>query len=536
MFVGISRGMQLWPFLVVTIGLFALIGYVIANTERAVIMQNWAQTRCSVPILFAASFFKPASDVRSGGQFAMDNFEFCMKTVVQDVMEIVMAPLFAVFGKHVSMAEVMTDLMNGVRKIMATIYEAFLSFIEPFLLKYNATVGQINIVTQHLRLSFQRVNAMMMGMLYTGLSIVRGFENMIDFIIKIVMIIVGIMVALIIILFFILFPFIPLILTVLSTIVAVAIGSVAATASSSAGAFCFPATMPVALADGSVCPIGDLKPGQRLAGGGYVTSTMIFDGRTTPLYVLDGIQVSGSHRVRHGALGWPLVKDDPRATPLSQRLDQLHCLTTSNRKIPMFSVQHNKIVWFRDWEEMDEDDEEGEMLWNQLVLGILNGTPISPYSVDTIDEHLLGPDVQVITPGGKRRLADIQYGEEIVSDDFTICKVNGIVEGILGIADADAEADAEAGAGATAEAVGNWWSGCLVRRSPTSIWERLRNTHVVSHDMQKKGRHLMTTTGSFLIVAPDTQKLIAVRDYTEVGSRLPLTYPFIESRIQNSPL
>ena len=66
--------------------------------------------------------------------------------------------------------------------------------------------------------------------------------------------------------------------------------------------------------------------------------------------------------------------------------------------------------------------------------------------VDTIDEHLLGPDVQVITPGGKRRLADIQYGEEIVSDDFTICKVNGIVEGILGIADADAEAVTIAGA------------------------------------------------------------------------------------------
>lgn len=530
MFLDISRGMQIWPFLAVTIGLFALVGYVIANTERAVIMQNWPQTRCTVPVLFGASFFKPDSDSRSGGEFAMDNFEFCMKAVVHDVMEVVMAPLFAVFGKHVSMAEVMTDLMNGVRKILATIYEAFLSFIDPFLKRYNATVGQINIVTQHLRLSFQRVNAVMMGMLFSGLSIVRGFQNAIDFIIKVIMIIVGIMVALIIILFFILFPFIPVILSVLAVIVAVAVGPVAAAASSSVGAFCFPGTMQVALADGTTIPIKDVKPGQRLAGGGVAEATMMFDGRTTSLFVLDGIQVSGSHRVRHGLLGWPLVKDDPRARPTSQRFDVLYCMTTSNRKIPMYSAEHNKVVWFRDWEELEADDEEGELLWNELVLKILNGTPMNPYASGTLDEHLLGPDVQVLTPGGRRRLADIQYGDELISEDYTLCKVNGIVEGTVS-ASADADADV-------------WWSGCLVRRSLVGSWERVTADcsadrsadRSADAETQKVGRHLMTTTGSFLILAPDTHKLTAVRDYTEVGGSLPLTYSFIESRIRQAPL
>jgi hypothetical protein len=522
--------MQIWPFLVVTIGLFAIAGYMVANTERAVIMQNWPQTRCSVPVLFAASFFKPDSDARSSGQFAMDNFEFCMKAVVHDVMEVVMAPLFAVFGKHVSMAEMMTDLMNGVRKIMATIYEAFLSFIDPFLKRYNATVGQINIITQHLRMSFHRINAMMMGMLFSGLSIIRGFQNMIDFVIKVVMIIVGIMVALIIILFFVLFPFIPVILSVLAVIVAVAVGPVAAAASSSAGAFCFPGTMLVALADGTACPIKDVKPGQILAGGGVVEATMMFDGQTTPLFVLDGIQVSGSHRVRHGLLGWPLVKDDPRARPISQRFDVLYCMTTSTRKIPMYSAEHNKVMWFRDWEELEAEDEEGELLWNQLVLKILNGTPISPYTTGMLDEHLLGPDVQVLTPGGRRRLADIQYGDEVISEDYTLCKVNGIVEGTM-----PAGTDVDADAGADAD-VGVWWSGCLVRRSLVGSWERIASADTASADLQKAGRHLMTTTGSFLILAPDTHKLTAVRDYTEVGDRLPLTYSFIESRIRQAPL
>ena len=534
MFLDISRGMQIWPFMVLTIGLLALAGYVVAHTEKAVIMQNWPQTRCSVAVLFAASFFKPSSDSRSGGQFAMDNFEFCMKSLVHDVMEVVMAPLFAVFGKHVSMAEVMTDLMNGVRKIMATIYEAFLSFIDPFLKRYNATVGQINIVTQHLRLSFQRVNAVMMGMLFSGLSIIRGFQNMIDFVIKVVMIIVGIMVAIIIILFFVLFPFIPLILTVLATITAVAVGSVAAAASSSAGAFCFPGTMQVALMDGTACNIKDVRPGQMLAGGGIVEATMMFDGHTTPLFVLDGIHVSGSHRVRHALLGWPLVKDDPRARPLAQRSDLLYCLTTSSRKIPMYSAEHGKTTWFRDWEELDTEDEQGEILWNQLVLNILNGTPLCPYATEPLEEHLLSPDVKVLIPGGVRRLADIQYGDEVISGDYTLCKVNGIVEGIT-----DTEGTAD-----TASA-GVWWSGCLVRRSLVGSWERIASAEkggiesqaiASSAEGQRAGRHLMTTTGSFLILAPDTQKMVAVRDYTEVGEHLPLTYSFIESRIRQTPL
>jgi hypothetical protein len=46
------------------------------------------------------------------------------------------------------------------------------------------------------------------------------------------------------------------------------------------------------------------------------------------------------------------------------------------------------------------------------------------------------------------------------------------------------------------------------------------------------GRHLFTESGTFLIIAPDTGRLTAVRDYTEVGAALlHHTYPFIEKRI-----
>jgi hypothetical protein len=166
--------------------------------------------------------------------------------------------------------------------------------------------------------------------------------------------------------------------------------------------------------------------------------------------------------------------------------------------------------------------------------GFLNGTPLCPYATEPLEEHLLSPDVKVLIPGGVRRLADIQYGDEVISGDYTLCKVNGIVEGIT-----DTEGTAD-----TASA-GVWWSGCLVRRSLVGSWERIASTEkggiesqaiARSAEGQRAGRHLMTTTGSFLILAPDTQKMVAVRDYTEVGEHLPLTYSFIESRIRQTPL
>lgn len=518
--------MQVWPFLLLTIGLMVGVGYLIANTEKSIVMQNWPQMRCSVPILFAASFFKPPGDKRSSGQFAMDNFEFCMKSLVHEVMEIVMAPLFAIFGKHLSMTEVMTDTMNGVRKIMHTIYEAFLSFLDPFLKKFESTAYQIGIVTQRMRMAFQRVNAMMLGLLFSGLSIIRGFMNAIDFVIKVVMIIVAIMVALIIILFFVLFPFIPLILSVLAAVVAVAVGSVAATAASSQGAFCFPETADVVMQDGTRRPIAEVRVGDVLSGGATVEATLVFDGKGSPLWELEGIWVAGSHRVRHAALGWPLVEHDPRARPTGIERPVLYCLTTTDRKIPIYSPAREGIVWFRDWEELEDGDSEKE--WDQLVLSLLNGAVyprVHSHAHDGLEDHLLGKGVFVITANGARPLAEIRMGDVVLNQHFEGTRVIGVVEGQIGCG-------MGAEAGTDSEGVARWWSGCLVRMG--ALWERMPATPGICGAY---GRHLITESGTFLVIAPESGALAAVRDYTEVGmDRIHLTYPFVEERIRTSPL
>jgi hypothetical protein len=450
----------------------------------------------------------------------MDNFEFCMKSLVQEVLEVVMAPLFAIFGKQASMTEVMTDTMNGVRKIMHTIYEAFLSFLEPFLMKFQAVSYQIGIVTQHMRMAFQRVNAMMLGMLFTGLTLVKGFMNTVDFIIKVVMIVMAIMVALIIILFFILFPFIPMILGVLTAIMAVAVGSVAATAAASRGAFCFPASAEVVLGSGERRSVAELQRGDILWGGGVVEATMVFDGKGCGLWELDGILVAGSHRVRHAVLGWPLVEQDPRARPLYTEAPLLYCATTSNRKIPAYSAIRKGAVWFRDWEELEDGDAEMEVDWNRLVLGILNDMNMNSVIQEAADTHLLGNDILVITAAGARRIGDLRIGDIVLGEHMEPTHIVGIVEGQRG--------DEE-----DATHVSQWWSGCIAWDEQTRCWLRAPTSVLHAYG---PGRHLFTQSGTFYVMAPDTGKRTCVRDYSEVGiTRLALTYPFVEARIRNCP-
>ena len=67
-----------WPFMLITFGLLFALGLTIANLEKTVVMNNWTDRRCDLPVMAAAAFFKPDGDPRTGSGFATDNFEFCM--------------------------------------------------------------------------------------------------------------------------------------------------------------------------------------------------------------------------------------------------------------------------------------------------------------------------------------------------------------------------------------------------------------------------------------------------------------------------
>ena len=71
-------------FLFITLLLLTGYGFLIANVDRANIINNWSTRRCEIPIMFASFFFKPESESRTNSEFAVANFEFCMKSYVEN--------------------------------------------------------------------------------------------------------------------------------------------------------------------------------------------------------------------------------------------------------------------------------------------------------------------------------------------------------------------------------------------------------------------------------------------------------------------
>ena len=493
--------MKLWPIMILTLGMFMWIGYTVATVERKTIMENWDIQRCNPFIMFAAYYLRPQSDPRDDVTFAIDNFSFCMKTLAQKALEVAMAPVYAVFGSQLSVSDVVSSSLNGIRELLANLYKAFLSFMEPFLKRFEAVTYQVGIVTQHLRAAFQRVNASLLSFVYVGLTTVQGLQNFIDTVINVILIICGIMLAIIILLFFILFPFIPLIVSVLTIITATLVGSAAAAANEMKDGFaCFPPDTPIMMASGTTKPISEIKLGDQLAQNTIVEGLFVFDGSHSPLYNLDGIRVSGTHLVKDEQGSWRSVSSDPRAKPLHQFSDRLYCLNTSSRQIP---ILNNKgiIQQFRDWEEIDEEDEIGQAGWDWLVAGILHLQETK--SAGTFS--LMSPDQQVFRNKELVRIDQVCIGDFIASEQG-VTRVLGIVKGHI-----------------EGASTGLWTASCIKKEG-----DRWIRCSTVKEGMDRlEGYHLITESGVFQVY-----KGGLFRDFTEVGpNRIHETYPYVASRL-----
>jgi len=505
---------MIWPFVLVTIGLLVYASIQYAMMERSTIMNNWPDQRCGVFVMFASYWLKPDSDPRTDSQFAAENFQFCLKEVSQNVMKIVMAPFTAVLGKQAGVTNVFMQVLNSIKTAIKRMYDEFLSFMDPFFKKFNAIANQIGIVTQKLKMAFNRLNAALLGVVFSGVSIIKGINNTVKFVVKVVLIILAIMVALIILLFFILFPFIPLIITpVILAIISAAplIGNDSADeAEGDQGAFCFTGDTPVLLADGTTKPMKELVLGTKLAHSGTVEGILTMEGDRTPLFLIQGIRVSGSHLVKNEqGSGWHSVAEDGRAEPIQARVERLYCLNTSNRLIPVVN-EAGATVLFRDWEEIAEDDEKGQQGWAQMVASMI-GSMRPTTDQDTF--CLMDPRIKIPTSNGPKPLDSIQIGDDIELTYNRSTRVIGIVEGLV-----------------IGQATSDWLSGCIEKKyTPTGLIHRRITTISKSTDFIK-GKHLITDSG--LLVVHINGSVLQLRDFTEVGiDRIHETYPFVARRL-----
>lgn len=432
-----------WLFVLLLLFFMGLTGYVMSRMDRESVMRNWTERRCDLTVMLAARFFRPEGDPRTPSTFSSDNFDFCVKQFSESFLSTLMAPVSWLMGKQANLAGTAMTALNQVREITNRVRDAFLSYIQSYSEKLKGSMKELRRVFIYLRMAVQRMVAIAMSTIYMGMTLFRGMLTSIQVVVRVILIICAIMIAVIIILWFVLLPVIPFILTTLTAVVAlvgalsvVLSGSLATQAESQKGGFCFAGDTNVEVErEGQVImvPLKEVNVGDILRGGHTVTMRMEVSGEGVEWYTLDGIHVSGDHRIQHPRPeeGWRLVREDERASPASSStsVPRIYCFNTTTRCIPL-TGQSGKTYLFRDWEELEEDDEEGHRLWKEAVLRQLNpGKPLDPEEMKREQGvPWMEGATQIRIPGGKTvALSGLEVG------DIILARTGGLSQRVLGI-------------------------------------------------------------------------------------------------------
>jgi hypothetical protein len=462
------------------------------------IKSNWAKRRCDLGVMVTAGLFKPSESPMSATDFAKENFNFCVGKIAEDVLKVAFAPLVGVAKQQAEAQSSFQGPMNNMRGMIQTGMNTFSDIIKEQYQRFSFGMIQFTRIWQHFQFAMGRLNAIMVSFVYIGLSLAATVENTYKFSIKVVMIILGIMIALIILLFFVLLPFIPAII-IPTTIALAGIGAGVA----GAGAFCIDPDALVRMADGSTKPLKEVRCGDVLAGFGEtpncVTGVLTTDSKGADLVSIDGITMSGSHRVKRFGT-WLLAREVLEKQPAAKRLSQLICLNTTHHEVLLEGTTGHVTVG--DWEEVSTP--EGQAAWIQFVHHSLNGGHSRALKIPTTPPLVSGlARVYNTSLGSWVPIETIQIGDSIQSGSGCT-RVRGVYKGRVSFS-SDVSTTEWISEGVWEHLKPGW--------APTKHGkEESEGPESIEHE----GMFLVTEDGMFVIRTEDHPEMV-VRDFTEVG-------------------
>ncbi len=488
-------------------GLFAVL---IVNADLEGIRRDWDTRRCEVPVMIAAALLKPNDVSMSGFEYAQSNFKFCMSDVANNALRTAFAPLYAVVGKQVDAMKMIQIPLNGVRAMLARAKNIFQTYLGEQAQKYNIIAIMMRKTWQHLVFAMGRIQAVVFSIVYMGLSANALFQNMIDFVFFVIKVFIIILISMIILLFFVLLPTIPAILGVIAVMASVGIGTAGL-----AGPFCVDPDANVRMEDGSVKRLGTIQCGDRLQSQddgkpNVVEGVLEADAETTPLVSIQGIMMSGSHRVLWKG-EWILAEKHPDAIALeTKRLPRLICLNTSQHEVPIVS-ETGRTLLVGDWEEVDTP--EGRRAWIETVDMTLNRASFSQVPQPTA-VPLVSPETTVWNEDGVPvPIHTIRIGDKVRSRHQLPTVVKGIYKGVIPVL--------------TAPERPEWCSDGVWKWISDKFWTCGKGISSSLHGTTMlEGVFLVTEDEMFLIQCGSHPVL--VRDFTEVGaSRIHETYEML---------
>jgi hypothetical protein len=500
---------------VTTILFTVLFAYFMVSLDIEEIKADWANRRCDVGVMVAAMACKPAEDPRTGLQFAMENFKFCTGQIATQTLKQAFAPLYSLAGQEIQVLKNMSGPINSLRNMVKTARETFEGFLGSLFSRFSIASWLLQRTNMHFQFAFGRVQAIFYSVLYLGLSLTTLITNQLDFTVEAIKIFLGILAGLLPILIIPLAPFIDMINKSMDQLEEANYGGGMDSARS---AFCVDPDALARMADGTLKPLKALRIGDVLESKSgsktinSVTGILEAEAFMTPLVTIDGVKMSGTHRVLWRD-EWILANEHPLAIASTDVLPKLICLNTTEHVVPIQAPLCSSILFVGDWEEVST--EEGRQGWIKLVSDILQAE--RPPTLFPKSVPLLGPGVQVRIRDDRRPIpiTEVRLGDYVRSGNGLWTRVVGIYRGAITTSWETQSPD--------------WMSDGIWMENVRGVWALRSGGEKHDNDgySTNEGYHLVTEAEIFEVLHQG--HYIVVRDFTEMGaSRLESSYEMLD--------
>tara|TARA_Y100000592_G_C5476235_1_gene322434 strand:- start:1510 stop:3102 length:1593 start_codon:yes stop_codon:yes gene_type:complete len=387
------------------------------------IKQDWVNQRCSPSVMAFAGWINKTKPEQTAFESTSENFMQCTTQILASVVSYFMQPYYFITGLIAKIVNVLQKAVNAIR--------AFLNYLRTQMNKmFGIVIGRIVNVMVPLRIILTKLKDTMqktIGVAVTGLYTVYGaylgLKAFIGSFLMICIIALIVLVALIIILWIMPWTWpVAAATTVFFLLIAIPIAIIAGwmihilnissrRVPNKPG--CFDKDTLIETTKGPI-KISNLKTGTELKNGDIVTATFKLAYDNLDVYDLEGITVTGCHKVFHDNLGWIYVKDHPSSIKMNNyRKPTIYCISTLTKRINIGKYK------FLDWDDLEPLD-----IIKLKNLHYLDNNSSMADIHKNLESGLDGNIMIELESGNSVKLKNIQVNDQLYSGE----RVTGIVK------------------------------------------------------------------------------------------------------------
>lgn len=424
-------GGSVFLFFIFCIVLFLVVSYTSVMINIQPIKDDWVAQRCSPKVMpFAGFINKP--DGSTVIDFTQDNFTYCIQSILTSITGYAVEPITIITSAITELYNEIADTINSIRSMVSNV-RTYISDIAQEIL---GRIANIMIPLQRIVIAFRdsmsKVKGIMAAGLYTSLGTYYTLKSLLGAIMEIIIIILIAAVVVLVCLWLLPFTW-PVAITGSALFLAISIPlaiilafmsntlHISTSMSIPSVPSCFDKNTKIKMMDGTYKRISEIERNDVLWNSVKVTATMVLDASLEDMYDLDGVVVSGNHRVFHEGR-WIYVREHIHGKLVENYREPLiYCLNTDSKRIEIEGTV------FCDWDEIFE--EELEVIRKNTGLKDLNYSNMN----SVLDRGLPKGTLISLMNGDVHSIEDIKVGD--ILENRCILENNrvyGIVEVFTG--------------------------------------------------------------------------------------------------------